>query len=331
MAAALNNMYLSRHYNEGLSEKTMSKLKVRLVYRRNQKSVGSVIMRVSQLVQLVNEFGTQSIDLRSVPINSFHLPIIEQLWVRAQPSNCVFIFCKDAIDRISPEGCDLLRKRGSKVASDYIDKNISSLDFSKIDAHIASSHRQFSYLKAQKLPRGSVHLFLHQYDLRLWGRSPVKKHSNAFYFGESKNLAKAEELKGAVTSIPYRGVMTEQVIEEMLSYKYQYCVRPEQQADHSGVFKPATKVMNSIAMGIPPIVASYMSEEIRLLGPGYPFIIDGDRLKNAAEEKFLDFLDDERSYAMARDAMAQLQARFSPKSLAIQFEEMCKAIMTTCD
>lgn len=303
----------------------MPKLKVRLIYRRNQKSVGSVIMRVSQLVQLVNEFGTQSLDLKSVPINSFRLPIIERGWVRVQPSNCILVFCKDAIDRISPEGCDLLRERGSKVVADYIDKNISSLDFSKIDAHIASSHRQFAYLKAQQLPRGSVHLFLHQYDLRLWGRSPVKKHSNAFYFGESKNLAKTSDLKDAVTSIPYRGVMTEQVIEEMLSYKYQYCVRPEQQADHNGVFKPATKVMNSIAMGIPPIVSRNMREEMRLLEEDYPLVLEN--LRSLGEQpNWSGCLASDELYMRAMEKVDALKRAFEPQKLAMAFEKMCHQI-----
>ena len=59
----------------------MPKLKVRLVYRRSQKSIGSVTMRVSQLTELINKFGTGSLDLQITPIASFRFPMIEKMWV----------------------------------------------------------------------------------------------------------------------------------------------------------------------------------------------------------------------------------------------------------
>ncbi len=283
-------------------------------------------MRVSQLRDTVNSYGSGSTSISTVGIKRFKHKILEKIWFHRLPHADLYIFCKDAIDRVSLSTLSAIRARGGKIACDYIDKDLSNFDFSKIDAHIASSNSQLSYLR-KHVPEEHIHLLLHQSDARLHDTNSKAQLDRAFYFGEEDNIEILPTYESFIDQIPYTREMNESDIQTILKYKFQYCVRPQHQYLTTGIFKPATKVMNSIAMGIPPIVSSHMEEEISILGQNYPYITNLDKAAEDGKIALENIIADPDMYAAARNQIIGLQPKLSPELFACNFEEICKKIV----
>jgi len=280
-------------------------------------------MRVSQLRDTVNSYGSGSTKISTVGIKRFKHRILEKIWFHKLPHADLYIFCKDAIDRVSLLTLSAIRARGGKIACDYIDKDLSNFDFSKIDAHIASSNRQLSYLR-KHVPEEHIHLLLHQSDARLHDTEGKAKLQRAFYFGEEDNLEILPTYESFIDQISYKREMNESDIQTILNYKFQYCVRPQHQHLTTGIFKPATKVMNSIAMGIPPVISSNMQEEISILGKNYPYIINQDQSAEGDKITLENIIADQHMYDSAKNQILQLQSKFSRELFASNFEGICK-------
>lgn len=253
-------------------------MSIYFIYRRSQKNLGSVRMRVFQLKDII---ASKNIDVKIKGIYSSKIPLYHYYWSAFIKRSSILIFNKDAIDRAPIKTLSLLRSKNIKVVLDVLDKDLNRFNYNKIDYLIASSNRQYEYLKnvvrSSNLPVEVLYI-PHQADIRLNknGTKPnfyKRKNKKVFYFGEHTNIYCPTKYLNEVNIIPYEGVMTDKEIQEMEKYDFQYCIRGPQQNTSLYIFKPITKIINSYYLGSLPIISFDMDDAVKVLGADYPFTL----------------------------------------------------------
>lgn len=267
-------------------------MKIVFIYRKSQQHLGSVKMRVFQFMELLREKERErKIELDSVGIYTPKIKLYEYLWTNKLPKNSIAIFNKDAINRASSLAIRLLRKKNIKIGLDAIDKDMMRFDYNKVDFLIASSYRQYIYfsnLKKNLSHKIDVFYIPHQADIRLKKYNPTqillaKKEKSIFYFGEHNNIYLPAKFLNRVDIIDYSGTMDEREIKIINKYKFQYCIRGPQQNTSLYIFKPITKIINSLYLGSFPVISFDMDDALHALGESYPFV-----LKEYSEKGFQD-------------------------------------------
>ena len=253
-------------------------MNIYFIYRKSQKNLGSVKMRVFQLKDMI---ASKNIDVKIKGIHSSKISLYHYYWLAFIKRSSILIFNKDAIDRAPIKMLSLLRSKNIKVALDVLDKDLNRFNYNKIDYLIASSNRQYEYLK--NVVRSSnlqieVLYIPHQADLRLKkiGTKPTfyrRKNKKVFYFGEHTNLYCPTEYLGEINIIPYNGIMADEEIQEIRNYNFQYCIRGPQQNTSLYIFKPITKIINSYYLSSLPIISFDMDDAVKVLGADYPFTL----------------------------------------------------------
>lgn len=306
----------------------MRQIKVYLVYRHSQRHMGSTIMRALQMRRIVDAFGSGRVKTGLMTISNMRLEAVERAWCATRPRDAVYVFCKDAIDKLSPGARALLSERTRGVAVDYIDKDLDGFDFTAIDGHIASSARQFDYLAGHAAPGSQAHLLPHQADLRLATLRPVQEPSwRPVYFGEPDNLFIPGHLRERVDVYPYERKLDASDIAAISRHPWQYGVRPSGQNSAATVFKPATKIVNAAFFRAPPVVGRDADDALTLLGADYPYLVD-----TTAPESFDCVFDAIQSgtqspeYARALDRLAHIRETHGFSQTARCFEEICLAL-----
>ncbi len=252
-------------------------MNIYFIYRKSQENLGSVKMRVFQLKEMLeNKF----LKVDTIGIYSAKPQFLQILWFLKIKDKSIIIFNKDAIDRVSLKFIDALRKKGLKVGIDVLDKDMNYFDYRKIDFLIASSQRQFRYLSSVVKTinsNPSIYYIPHQADIRLNKFKPdfafEKKSKKTFYFGEHTNIYIPSKYLEHITVLPYRGKMGSSDINEMRQYQFQYCIRGPQQNTSLYIFKPITKLINSLYLGALPIISFDMEDAVDILGTKYPFTL----------------------------------------------------------
>lgn len=252
-------------------------MNIYFIYRKSQESLGSVKMRVFQMKEIL-EKKFPKID--TIGIYSTKPKFLQILWFLKIRNKSIIIFNKDAIDRTSLKVIDALRKRGIKIGLDVLDKDMNYFEYQKIDFLIASSQRQFKYINSVVKTidtKPSTFYIPHQADLRLRNLKADflhgKKSKKIFYFGEHTNIYIPSKYLEYVTILPYRGKMGSSDINEMVNYQFQYCIRGPQQNASLYIFKPITKLINSLYLGALPIISFDMEDAVDILGKKYPFTL----------------------------------------------------------
>ena len=142
-------------------------MNIYFVYRKSQENLGSVKMRVFQMKKLLE---TRFPMIETIGIFSIKITLLQTLRFRNLKNNSILIFNKDAIDRVDHKTIKTLRKRGVKFGLDALDKDMNYFDYRKTDFLVASSLRQYRYLKSVVTtikPEPIVTYVPHQADIRL--------------------------------------------------------------------------------------------------------------------------------------------------------------------
>ena len=198
-------------------------MNIYFIYRKSQNNLGSVKMRVFQMQELLRKKFT---NISIIGIYSTKPQFLQILWFLKVKKDSILIFNKDAIDRVNLKTIDILRKKGVKVGIDILDKDMNYFDYQKIDFLIASSQRQFRYLKSvvETIESNPKAFYIpHQADIRLKNSKlnfkSKKKSKKIFYFGEHTNIYVPSKYLEKLTILPYQGRMDQSDIIEMNIYR----------------------------------------------------------------------------------------------------------------
>ncbi len=72
------------------------------VYRRSLAKLGSTQLRCFQLCEIMRRHGSGTFEYHTLPIPNLRLDGMRDAWAQMRPKGAVFIFVKDAIDRLHP-------------------------------------------------------------------------------------------------------------------------------------------------------------------------------------------------------------------------------------
>lgn len=296
--------------------KPNEKTQLYLIYPRAYKYAGSTFMRVFQLEEFINDHLNHLIDVQNVAVSNLRSNLLWNVWRLQFKSNSWIVLCKYAINRMPEEQLHALKKRNIKIAVDYIDRDMTGVP-DCVDLHIASSHKQRDFLLSSGICSDKVVLLEHAADYRIFKYITPKKHNDKiFYLGEYQNAFIPMNLIKSIDIISYKDRLDLSILECISYYKLQYCVRPSYQNQSISVIKPLTKIMNSIALSIPPIISCDMEEALEILGPSYPFTIS-----------LTDPNDFKRVWELARNS----QHAFDEALAAIQNASLSRSITTYAD
>ena len=245
--------------------------KIYFVYRRSQSHLGSIEMRARQFSATLSKLGIRT-DL--IPIFEFRNRYVELLWCSRLEPGSVAVFIKDAMTRLTKNGRGRLAKKNISVMFDVLDLDINRFDYEGIDTIITSSSRQYKYFNSLKQTnRLNLLHVMHQPDIRLEENENIKKTRKICYYGEHMNIYLPTEYLSKVDILNYTGKMENEDIKNLSQYEFNYCIRGPQQNTSLFIFKPITKIMNSIQLNSLPIISFDMDDAVELLGKEYPFIL----------------------------------------------------------
>lgn len=162
------------------------------------------------------------------------------------------------------------RQANVKFLFDPVDQLLDPKILSGIDGIIASSYRQYVWLrKSCSLP---VFLLPHHADLRISAQVQPMDGFRLGYFGAKKNAFLTERLALEMDVIETGTPQSVQWMDELEHYPCHYCVR--RKPDKGGTFKPATKIYIAAKVGAAVITTRDESDAELLLPPDYPFFCD---------------------------------------------------------
>ena len=298
-------------------------MNIYFVYRKSQENLGSVKMRVFQMKEMLQK---TFLKIDTIGIYSAKLQFLQIFWFIKVKNKSILIFNKDAIDRVSLKVINLLRKKGIKVGIDVLDKDMNYFNYRKIDFLIASSQRQFRYLNSVVKTinsEPSVFYIPHQADIRLGNLkldfASEKKSKKIFYFGEHTNIYVPSKYLEHITILPYGGKMGSSDINEMAQYQFQYCIRGPQQNTSLYIFKPITKLINSLYLGALPIISFDMEDAVDIIGPEYPLTLRD--YSDAGFQELFELINsiDDSTLAQAIKCMDKLQSVHGFKAVQKSF------------
>ena len=308
-----------------------SQVSVFFVYKRSSRYLGSTMMRGFQLCEILKQHGSGRFEYAMKPIPTMRFGAMRSLWARRQPPGSVFVFVKDAIDRLDEGALGILHARAAAVLHDPIDRSIEDTPLRHVDLHLATSCVQHEALTLHLAGAGATSgLLLHQPDTRLFGFLDLPSDKlHPAYFGNPINAF----LPGPVVErVPLVDVgMTEGMDASWRSFataNFHYGVRPAEQVGHQTVFKPLTKATTAAVCGAPIMVNRTAHDAEALLGADYPYFVD-----QIDTEGVLAVLDRAASgfggaeWTFAIDKMRVLAARVSPREMARTFERLLEAVL----
>jgi hypothetical protein len=308
-----------------------SQVDVFFVYKRSSGYLGSTQMRGFQLCEILQRFGSGRFRYAMKPIPTMHWRPFGSLWSQRQRREAVYVFVKDAIDRLDGEALGILHRRAAAVVHDPIDRDIGDTPPRHVDLHLATSCVQYDALCERLAGQGTaVGLLLHQPDLRLSEPPdlPVDTLRPA-YFGNPINAFLPEPVAARVPLVDVG--LTEgmdALWHRFGSANFHYAVRPADQVGHPTVFKPLTKATTAAVCGAPIMVNRDADDAVALLGGDYPYLVD-----QIETEAVLEVLDRAASgfggaeWAFAIDKMGALAARVSPRETALTFERLLETVL----
>jgi hypothetical protein len=312
----------------------LRRTEVVFLYPLRRVLLGSAMMRGFQLRDMLERHGSGRFHYSTKAIPPLPLNLLRMRWVRAQPRGAVYVFIKDAIDRLHPDALAELHERAAIVAHDPVDRPLKRTPRSHVDLHIAASFVQRDALH-RWLPRHSegmpkVGLVLHQADLRLQElpEAPADRFRPA-YFGDPKNAFLPDQLMERISLVDVGRVsgMSSQ-LHRFADANFHYAVRPAKQVAHSNIFKPLTKAATAACCSAPVLVNRKAHDAEALLGTDYRYFVDdvdADSVAAMLDQAAADFGGPE--WMRALDAMKELRERLGPPRITRDFETMLEEVL----
>lgn len=308
----------------------MRPVPVHFIHTRSSARLGSTQMRCFQLCEIMQRHGSGRFTYHTMRVPNFGIAGLDHAWAATRPKGAVFIFVKDAIDRLSPAARALLHRRAAAIVHDPIDRQLRKTPLSDVDLHLASSVSQHHALEARLAGRARTGLLLHQPDLRLPDAPdlPTDRLRPA-YFGDPANMFLTAEIAEQVAIIDV-GLAADMASRLPLfaQANLHYAVRPEDQILDQDVIKPLTKAVIAARCGAPVMVNRSAPDAVDLLGADYPYLID-----STTAETVLAMLDRARAdfsgprWRIALDRMRGLASRVRPAQTARDLEHLLEAAL----
>jgi hypothetical protein len=305
------------------------------VYRRSSVRFGSTQMRCFQLCEILKRHGSGRFAFDTMMIRNLSVEPARQLWARTRPYGAIYIFVKDAIERLSAAALERLHVRAAAIVHDPIDRKLSLTPRRHVDLHIAASFAQQEALVRQFAATGDaqarVGLLLHQPDLRLhdFGEALPRDRLRPAYFGDPANAFLPPRLAPRIPVVDVG--MTRSMgdhIARFATANLHYAVRPQEQVTSNDVIKPLTKAVTAARCGVPVMVNRTAPDAEALLGADYPYLIDEieeDAVLSALDRAVRDFAGP--TWQSALDRMHALALRVSPAQTARDLEDLLESLL----
>lgn len=244
--------------------------------------------------------------------------------VSANSPGAILFLTKGAASRMSPIKIEKLRKKGSIVFADFLDRAPNPDMLSQLDGLIASSLRQLEFYRSAYPDLRSC-LVTHHADLRIGAIAPPSDRLRVGYFGELFNARFHDELKDVIDFVK---TDTQKLDPQMLwldrlrDYNAHYLVRQKHPSDH---FKPFTKGFVAARCGAPVIVERTEGDADDYLPSDYPYFVDDPTpagIRDVVARMKSDF--GRSPWFAAREAMERIKERSSPEFIA---DELASAFL----
>ncbi len=304
-----------------------SRIKVYFVYRRSSRYLGSTVLRADQLCRIATRYLSDRYEFATLPIPGMRYGWQRALWVMRRPE-AVYIFVKDAIDRMDPAALAALHRKAIAIGVDYIDRDLQNFRADSIDLHLSSSFAGEAALRSlleasdrSDKPAGArTAVLLHNTDTRLDSLHFASlRRARVVYFGGAVNAAMTEYAR-SVVDVVAGGLAAEMAanFRRLEEYNAHYGVRPQPiPEDKRQVFTPFTKGFTAAVCGSPILTNRGVVDAVRFLGGDYPFLIDSAdpmQIDQGLKRMIEAYGTKEWEHGLA--VMADLRERVSPARLA---------------
>lgn len=289
-------------------------------------------MRGPQLRRIVGPHLPAGIETQVQVLPSPRHPRLQALWARLQPAGTIYLVTKPAIRRLLPETAVLLRRKGARLAFDYVDSDPWGLPVAP-DAHIAASYSQTRALQAWQaggeVSSGPVLTLLHNGDARLYGRTnppPPRDGFRAVYFGLPEltaipaRLAPDIDIFSADRLDPRPGAL-----DPLFDYALHYGVRTDLDTP-TRIVKPFTKGFTAALCGANILTGRAVPDAMDVLGADYPYLTgpsEGDIIETFTRAR-ADFGGPD--WQRALQATHAAAALVSPQALALSLARVVAAL-----
>jgi hypothetical protein len=316
----------------------MKRPKVRFVYRRSARYLGSTVLRADQLCRLAQRHLGDRYDFATLSIPRMTQRWRQSLWVKMR-EEAIYIFVKDAVDRLDREHLAELKRKSIAIGVDYVDRSLAALRPDSVDLHISASVAGRAALKSlvaasddsDKPAGAATALLLHNTDERLESlRFRQMDQARVVYFGGPGNTVLTDYARSVVdvVSAELSNDMTAN-FRRLEGYNAHYCVRPdEDETNLRRRFKPFTKGFTAAACGANVIVNCSVDDAVAFLGVDYPFLIRR-ATKNDIDEGLQRLVDafGSADWARAQSTMAAIRERVKPPAIAGDFDQLLTALL----
>jgi hypothetical protein len=245
---------------------------------RPRPLLGSELLRI-QMLEGLKAFLPENIDFGITNFGGRLLTF--ERWLALQRP-AIFILSKKLAYSLGPERLDLLRrKKAILLGVDHKDGDISKIDLSQFDLHIAASHAGERAMK-RLIDQGTFSngrpacgLLFQAPDARLRDISPRPLNAlKAAYVGLLENASIPEGIAGEVKTFEVRNDQDmAKVLPSLAHFNFHYAVRPESADGLLRAYKPFTKGFTAAALRSNVIVNRATDDAVDLLSEDYPYLV----------------------------------------------------------
>ncbi len=243
---------------------------------------GSQAPRVQMLEEL-RPFLPEDIDLQ---ITSFGAatPLSFERWL-ANQRPAIFILSKNLAYSLGEQKISRLSKKALLVGVDHKDADVSRIDLSLFDFHVASSltakralGRELAEDSAASARHPYCGLLLQAPDARLRKvRVQPQDRLRSAYFGRRENSHIPDQLAKEIQTFQVRFARDmDGILPRMSKFNFHYAVRPENPSTDLRSYKPFTKGFTAAALGANMIVNAGVDDAVDFLTEDYPYLTRGN-------------------------------------------------------
>jgi len=221
---------------------------------------GGSIIRSRQLCEIFNSFNTDSHTKSYLSVNKDF-------------KNSILVFNKYAVEELTEEEFENLKREGNIMIADPLDGVIKDHILSKFDVIFASSILQKEDYEIRF--DNKISYVGHHVDLRIEAIKPEINHFNIGYFGELTNARYKDELSDAINFVNV-DTSNGQNIEWMSFLRIHtahYAIRSEKLPNQ---FKPFTKGFIAAYLDCPVLLAADDLEARYFLDENYPYFVNSN-------------------------------------------------------
>lgn len=248
-----------------ISEAKETKRELAFLYHSSFKNSGSTVMRVTQLAEIVQQYGV-------IGCRRFDEKQCQEI------TNSIVIVNKSFLKKCEPSELARLRNRGNILCADFVDDPPRKEIIEEVDVLISSSIAQHKHYLST-YPDKLSHMVTHHVDPRIQGTHSFNQYCRLGYFGELVNARHQSDLTDLVE---FYGIDTKRSeskkpewIERLTDVNVHYAVREHRSIDG---FKPFLKGFTAAHCHSNVIVPLYEGDARYYLTAEYPYALQSGAL-----------------------------------------------------